>query len=106
MHGVCDAFYQALSMKCDLSRAKLKLLVCGINIHVFMQMHPYNAIDISLHHIKLKFVQIKKSVLQCNDLAKLKLRMLDRSSTKQWNYLVSQRLMGLIGTLKRQFGRR
>ena len=29
--------------------------VCGIN--TFMQMHPYNAIDISLHHIKLKFVQ-------------------------------------------------
>ena len=53
-----DAFYQALSIKCDLLRAKLKLLVCGIN--TFMQMHPYNANDIScisLHHIKLKFVQ-------------------------------------------------
>ena len=57
MYGVSGAFYQALSMKCDLSRAKLKLLVCGISTHVFMQMHPYNAIDISLHHIKLKFVQ-------------------------------------------------
>ena len=34
------------------------------------------------------------------------LKLLDGSSTKQWNNLVSQRLMGLIGTLKWQFERR
>ena len=45
-----------------------------------------------------------KNAIAFQEQAKLKL--LDGNSTKQWNYLVSQRLMGLIGTLKRQFERR
>ena len=58
MYGVSGAFYQALSMKCDLSRAKLKPAASLWNhaIHMY-SCRCNNAIDISLHHIKLKFVQ-------------------------------------------------